>query len=186
MVFIFDWRIRRELDLDPATSDELISPAQLQDRNFVLAPTTGVHADATEYTTSKRVKIHFPDEAEDFLRSRVQMINFWRPIRNTVKNWPLILCDGRTAPLEKLVAVDQVTRQFVGDVLYANHDPSYKWYYQSEMAQEEGVLFKSWDTDDKCSSRVCIHSSACMPSNAVPKLYDPRQSFEARALVFSE
>lgn len=79
-----------------------------------------------------------------------------------MKNWPLILCDGRTAPLENLVAVDQVTRRFVGDVLYANHDPSYKWYYQSGMTQDEGVLFKSWDTDDKCSSRGKTDSISCI------------------------
>ena len=48
--------------------------------------------------------------------------------------------------MDKLVAVDQVTRRFVPDVYYARHDPGYQWYYQSSMGPDESVLFRSWDT----------------------------------------
>lgn len=49
--------------------------------------------------------------------------------------------------LDKLVAVDQLTRRFTADVYYAVYDSNNQWYYQSAMKPSEGVLFKSWDTD---------------------------------------
>lgn len=70
-----------------------------------------------------------------------------------VRNWPLILCDGRTLDMNKLFAVDQIYRRFVGDVYYAAHDDKNKWYFQSSMRSEEGVFFKSWDTAQDVHSR---------------------------------
>ena len=55
--------------------------------------------------------------------------------------------------MENLIAVDQIGRQFVGDIYYAVYDAAYKWYYQSNMGIHEGVLFKSWDTAESVSSK---------------------------------
>ena len=51
--------------------------------------------------------------------------------------------------LNKLVAVDQVSRQLTADIYYAQYDPENRWFYQSRMGPSEGVLFKSWDTAAK-------------------------------------
>lgn len=58
--------------------------------------------------------------------------------------------------MDKLVAVDQVSRNFVGDVFYATYDPENKWYYQSNMGAHEGVLFKSWDTSPRVKSKGMV------------------------------
>ena len=72
---------------------------------------------------------------------------------NEVKNWPLIICDGHTVDINRLFAVDQISRPFVGDVYYASHDPKNQWYYQSSMGSNEAVIFKSWDTAQNVRSR---------------------------------
>ncbi|KAI1137150.1 hypothetical protein F5Y05DRAFT_79894 [Hypoxylon sp. FL0543] len=200
-VFVFNWRLRKEMGEEQM--DHPISPAQIHDTNFVFAPSQTVHSDSTEFTLLKRVKKHLPEEADLLLQGRVQMINFWRPICHEVGNWPLVLCDGRSTPLKNLVAVDQISRRFVGDLYYATYDPGYRWHYLSSMGVGEGVLFKCWDTGNKAPSKgmyarhtvypskyahvwkVCLHSSCDMPKEMLPKVYHPRLSIECRALVFS-
>lgn len=73
--------------------------------------------------------------------------------------------------MDKLVAVDQVSRRVVADVYYAMHDPCYQWYYQSSMGPDEGVLFKSWDNAEKVLARskfqepqILPYISICFPS----------------------
>ncbi|KAI1409003.1 hypothetical protein F5Y13DRAFT_182363 [Hypoxylon sp. FL1857] len=182
-VFVFNWRVRKEVGEEQM--NDPISPAQIQDNSFVFTPSQTVHSDATEFTLKKRVKKHLPEHADNLLKGRVQMINFWRPIHHEVRNWPLIVCDGRSTPLKNLVAVDQIGRRFVGDLYYATYDPGYKWHYMSSMRVDEGVLFKCWDTGNKSPSKVCLHSSCGMPKETLPEAYQPRLSIECRALVFS-
>ncbi|KAF5228607.1 hypothetical protein FAUST_10975 [Fusarium austroamericanum] len=143
-VLVFDWRLRKQMTT--AEANETISPSQLDDRLLLLAPSQTVHSDTTEFSLLKRVKHELPEEADDLLKGRVQLINFWRPLYHEVQNWPLFVCDGQTTPLENLVPVDQVTRSFVGDINYATYSDCYRWYYMSGMRTDEGVLFKSWDT----------------------------------------
>ncbi|OTA64111.1 hypothetical protein K449DRAFT_432627 [Hypoxylon sp. EC38] len=187
-VFIFNWRLRKQLGEEQMNSP--VSPAQIQDKNYVFAPSQTVHTGKLILVSKQRciiltMKLNRCHRVHTSEKSRVQMINFWRPIYHEVKNWPLVVCDGRTAPLEKLVAVDQIGRRFVGDLYYATYDPGYKWYYKSSMGVDEGVLFKCWDTGNKAPSKVCLHSSCDMPKDMLPEAYHPRLSIECRALVFS-
>ncbi|KAI8960372.1 hypothetical protein F5Y11DRAFT_349625 [Daldinia sp. FL1419] len=183
-VFVFDWRIRQQMSTDDA--NKLISPVQIQDRTHILAPSQTVHADTTEFSLLKRVKTELPEEANELLKCRVQMINFWRPLYHEVQNWPLLVCDGKSTPLENLVAVDQIARSFVGDIYYATQTNACKWYYMSGMDINEGVLFKNWDTSNKAKSKLCLHSSCALPPEVLPSNYYPRLSIETRALVFSK
>ncbi|KAK5659825.1 hypothetical protein OQA88_1037 [Cercophora sp. LCS_1] len=161
-VVVFNWRLREQMEQSKRDPNILVSPLELQEPTFALAPSQMVHTaikltkdaqDATEYTLLKRVRKHLGEEAKELLKGRVQIINFWRPIEYTIYNWPLVLCDGRTSPVEKLIAVDQVGRRFVGDIYYAPYDPSFEWYYQSAMSKQEGVIFKNWDTSLSTQSR---------------------------------
>ncbi|KAI0837551.1 hypothetical protein F5Y06DRAFT_270740 [Hypoxylon sp. FL0890] len=182
-VSVFNWRLRKEMGEEQM--DHPISPAQIHDKKFVFAPSQTVHSDATEFTLMKRVKKHLPEQADELLKGRVQMINFWRPVYHEVENWPLIVCDGRSTQLKNLVAVDQISRRFVGDLYYAIYDPGYKWHYMSSMGVGEGVLFKCWDTGNEAPSKVCLHSSGDMLKETLSEVYHPRVSIECRALVFS-
>ncbi|KAL8358302.1 hypothetical protein RB601_009626 [Gaeumannomyces tritici] len=188
-VLLFDWRLRRQMSEEEGNA--LLSANQIQQRSQILAPSQTVHTDVTEFSLLKRVKVELPEEADELVKGRVQMVklpinSFWRPIRHPAHNWPLFVCDGRSVGTGSLVAVDQITRSFVGDIYYAHHDPAFQWYYMSSMGLDEGVLFKSWDTGTTAPSKVCLHSSSALPEHAIPDSQHPRFSIEARAVVFSD
>jgi hypothetical protein len=56
-----------------------------------------------------------PDEADELLKGRVQIINLWRPIRGPLKDSPLAVCDARSVAFEELVPSDLVYRHRVGE-----------------------------------------------------------------------
>ena len=59
-------------------------------------PATRVHVDHTARSGPQRVRDLLPDEAEELLKGRVQVINLWRPIRGPLQDAPLAVCDART------------------------------------------------------------------------------------------
>lgn len=63
-VFIFDHTVRRRVE--GATDIRDGGPRQ---------PATRVHVDQTELSGANRVREHLPDEAEQLLKGRVQVIN---------------------------------------------------------------------------------------------------------------
>src|SRR5258707_2299217 len=56
-------------------------------------PATRVHVDQTDVSGANRVREHLPEEADELLKGRVQVIHLWRPIRGTVRRAALALCD---------------------------------------------------------------------------------------------
>ena len=82
-VFIFDHTTRRHI---PGVEDI---------RTGVRQPVARVHVDHTAKSGPQRVRDLLPDEADDLLRGRVQVINLWRPIRGPLRDSPLAVCDAR-------------------------------------------------------------------------------------------
>ena len=103
-VFIFDHLQRRRV---PGQTDRAAGgPRQ---------PATRVHVDHTARSGPQRVRDLLPDEAEELLKGRVQVINLWRPIRGPLQDAPLAVCDARTVDPEDLVPSDLVYRDRVGE-----------------------------------------------------------------------
>ena len=74
-VHVFDHTVRRRV---PGGEDRRgDAPRQ---------PVPRVHVDHTEQSGPQRVRDLLPDEAEELLRGRVQIINLWRPIRGPLLN----------------------------------------------------------------------------------------------------
>ncbi|BAL75093.1 hypothetical protein S23_18790 [Bradyrhizobium cosmicum] len=71
-------------------------------------PATRVHVDQTAVSGANRVREHLPDEAEELLKGRVQMINLWRPIRGPLRDSPLAMADGTSVAPDDLVASDLI------------------------------------------------------------------------------
>jgi len=66
--------------------------------------------------------------------------------------------------------------------LSSRNTRSHQWYYFPEMARDEVLLFKQWDSDPQLSGRTCFHTAIQDPT--APSAAPPRQSIEARAIVF--
>ncbi|KAI1114086.1 methyltransferase [Nemania sp. NC0429] len=71
------------------------------------APVQQVHVDQTPAAAAARVRRHLPpDEAEELLKHRFQLINVWRPIAHAASDHPLAVIDWRSTRPADFVPVD--------------------------------------------------------------------------------
>ncbi len=170
-VLVFDATVRRRVPgvLD-RTSD---GPRQ---------PVPRVHVDHTERSGPQRVRDLLPDEADDLLRGRVQIINVWRPIRGPLKDTPLAVCDARTVKPEQLIPSDLVYKNRVGETYGVTFDPRHRWFYAPDMEADEALLLKCYDSKTDGRARFAPHTAFTDPTT--PANSPARESIEIRTLVF--
>ncbi|HTV45819.1 MAG TPA: CmcJ/NvfI family oxidoreductase [Stellaceae bacterium] len=170
-VFIFDHLQRRRV---PGQADRAAGgPRQ---------PATRVHVDHTSRSGPQRVRDLLPNDAEELLKGRVQVINLWRPIRGPLQDAPLAVCDARTVDFADLVPSDLVYRERVGETYSVKWNPQHEWYYVPQMRREEALLLKIADTKTDGRARFMPHTSFTDPTT--PPDAFPRESIELRTLVF--
>jgi hypothetical protein len=171
-VFIFDHLQRRRVDGAPRRAPGV--PPQ---------PATRVHVDHTARSGPQRVRDLLPDDAEELLQGRVQVINMWRPIRREpLRDAPLAVCDSRTVDPADLVPSDLVYRHRVGETYSVTYNPAHRWFYAPEMRRDEVLLLKIADTRTDIPARFMPHTSFTDPTT--PPDAPPRESIELRTLVF--
>jgi hypothetical protein len=170
-VLIFDHTVRKRVD--GAADIRGAGPRQ---------PATRVHVDQTLTSGPNRVREHLPDEAEELLKGRVQVINMWRPIRGPVRDAPLAMADGTTVAPSDLVASDLIYPNRRGETYSVKYNPNHRWFYFPEMTADEALLLKCYDSADDGRTRFGPHTAFVDPTT--PKDAAPRESIEIRALVF--
>ena len=171
-VEIFD-HTRRAASLDVQKARTIREPASI------------IHNDYTARSAPQRLRDHFPDapdEAEALLRRRFAIINVWRSIRGTVRNAPLALCDASSVASEDLVSVERQARDRIGEIHQAVYNPAHRWYSFPEMAPNEALLIKTYDSAIDGRARFTIHTSFEDPTAAADA--PPRESLETRCFVF--
>ncbi|WP_247420247.1 CmcJ/NvfI family oxidoreductase, partial [Bradyrhizobium sp. 159] len=124
-VFIFDHTVRKRIE--GAADIRGGGPRQ---------PATRVHVDQTAVSGANRVREHLPDEAEELLKGRVQVINLWRPIRGPLRDSPLAMADGTTVAPDDLVASDLIYPNRRGETYSVRYNPNHRWFYFPEMTSE--------------------------------------------------
>ena len=169
-VLIFDHTVRKRV---PGSEDRVTALRQ---------PVPRVHVDHTEKSGPQRVRDLLPDEAEQLLRGRVQIINLWRPLRGPLLDAPLAVCDASTVKPEQLVPSDLVYQNRVGETYSVTFDPAHRWYYVPKMKADEVLLLKCYDSETDGRARFAPHTAFTDPTT--PPNAPPRESIELRALVF--
>lgn len=169
-VFIFDHTRRRHI---PGTDDR---------RDGVRQPAQRVHVDHTARSGPERVRAWLPHEADALLGGRVQVINLWRPIRVTVRDMPLAVCDAQSVAPQDLVPSDLVYKDRTGETYSVTYNPAHRWYYLSNMTPDEGLLLKCYDSATDGRARFVPHTAFHDPTAPVDA--PPRESIELRTLVF--
>ena len=170
-VFIFDHTLRRRVrGVDDRAPD---APRQ---------PASRVHVDHTAKSGPQRVRDLLPDEAEELLRGRVQVINLWRPIHGPLFDAPLAACDARSVSPGDLVASDLVYRDRVGETYAVTYDPAHRWFYVPAMQPYEALLLKCFDSKSDGRARFAPHTAFDDPT--APADAPARESIEIRTLVF--
>ncbi|MFO1109624.1 MAG: CmcJ/NvfI family oxidoreductase [Bradyrhizobium sp.] len=170
-VFIFDHTLRKRVEGTPDVRDG--GPRQ---------PATRIHVDQTVASGANRVREHLPDEAEELLKGRVQVINLWRPIRGPLRDTPLAMCDGQTVASDDLVASDLIYPDRNGETYAVKYNPRHRWFYFPEMTPDEAILLKCYDSATDGRTRFGPHTAFVDPTT--PPDAPPRESIELRSLVF--
>jgi hypothetical protein len=168
-VFVFDHTVRKRVQ-------------GAADRDGLRQPVARVHVDHTEKSGPQRVRDLIPDEAEELLNGRVQIINLWRPIRGPLLDSPLAVCDARTVKPNELVAADLVYPNRVGETYAVKYNPDHQWFYVPRMTADEILLLKCFDSRTDGRARFAPHSAFIDPTT--PPDAPPRESIELRTLVF--
>ncbi|KAH9823624.1 methyltransferase CmcJ [Teratosphaeria destructans] len=177
-IVVFDWRLRK------ATMNE--KAGRLMDYTDKLqrvGPTPRVHVDCTDAGLMRRIESHCGKKAWKLLRGRVRMINMWRPVGAPIVDCPLALCDGRSYPNEGIVGVNMHKPGFLGVSGAATYREGMKWYYMNRQQDDEPVVFKNFDSDETVTP-LTLHTAFYQSS--IPPHSAPRESIEARALVFTD
>jgi hypothetical protein len=123
-----------------------------------------------------------PEEADELLRGRVQIVNLWRPIKEPLRDSPLAMCDADTLAPEDLIASDLIYPDRRGETYSVNYSASHRWFYFPEMTVDEALLLKCYDSEIDGRARFCPHTAFVDPTT--PPDAPPRESIELRTLVF--
>lgn len=155
-IFIFDHTIRRR---------EKASPRQ---------PVQQVHVDQTPQAAEARVRRHLPEEADELLKRRYQLVNVWRPIENPASDFPLAVVDWRSTSQKDFVKVDllypkradsvlddddrgkekladESTRystegyEVKGETFGVAPNENHRFHYQRDMTTDETMFIKCFD-----------------------------------------
>ena len=145
-------------------------------------PVFRVHNDYTDWSGPRRLRDVLPGEAEALLAQRFAIIQVWRPIQSVLKTNPLAVCDARTVKPGNLIATERRYPERIGETYQVTFDAAHQWYYLPDMRRGEAIVFKVYESATDGRARFTPHTSFADPNT--PPGAPPRQSIEARALVF--
>jgi hypothetical protein len=168
-VHVFDHTLR--------SGDEAEREAKL-----IREPVLSAHNDYTEWSGPNRVRELMGDEADSLLQHRFAIIQVWRAINQPIRSNPLAIADARSVAPEDLLVAERRYPHRVGQTYRLKYSPRHRWFYFPEMRRDEALAFKVFDSEKDGRARFTPHTSFDDPST--PPGAAPRQSIEARALVF--
>ncbi|KXH67268.1 methionine permease [Colletotrichum salicis] len=168
-VFIFDHTIRRQ------------PPGSATRGRAARGPVQRVHIDQPYKAALSRLSHHLPEDADQLLKGRVQIINVWRPIK-TVQRDPLAIAEAGSVSESDLVVTELIYPNRRGETYAVRHNTIHKWYYKDGLTPDEVILIKCFDSKTDGRARRVPHTAFVDPT-ASPDA-PPRENIEVRALVF--
>jgi hypothetical protein len=176
-VFVFDHNVRNQTRAERGESG-------------VREPVDGAHNDYTVSSGPRRVlEILEENDALGLAGKRAALTNVWRPIVGPVQDFPIAICDARTAladdfiptRIEHFLEDNLDSPHLVGEIYNFSHNSGHKWFYVSNMQPHEALLLKCYDSMHDNYACFTGHTGFRNPES--PPDAEPRQSIEARTLV---
>jgi hypothetical protein len=150
-------------------------------------PSFGAHVDYGRRTIEEVTRDTLGADADYWLRKRVVLMNFWRPIK-AVYRTPLALCDAST-----VLASDLNDSEIRGGLdnperpplwgYNLSYNPNHKWYYVAHMQPDEVFAFKLYDSDP---TRPQWTGHTAINDPETPDDAPARESMEVRTISFIE
>jgi hypothetical protein len=170
-----------------------MKPDDITGTDIAISAVPVAHTDRDHITSRACVANQFGADvaAELFAKyRRFAQVNVWRPIGQTIRRWPLLIIDTARVPDWKYedyiapVHIDNDPRVAHGGTLKTHdcvlkHDPRYKYYYASDLAENEALIFSSFDSD---VTKVAPHGAFW--DNNTPDDAPHRRSIEVRTWAF--
>ncbi len=124
-------------------------------------PVKRVHNDFTLLSGSRRARDELTARGEDVsvLSQRFAIVNLWRPIQGPLLSDPLAVCDARTIAPEDWIATDLIYRDRVGETYSVAYNSDHRWFYFPQMARDEALLIKVFDSSDAVPARFSAHTA---------------------------
>jgi hypothetical protein len=122
------------------------------------------------------------EEADSLLQHRFAIIQVWRATNRPIESNPLAVADARSIPAADLLVAERRYPHRVGQTYRLKYSPRHRWFYFPNMRRDEALVFKVYDSEKDGRARFTPHTSFDDPTT--PPGAPPRQSIEARALVF--
>jgi hypothetical protein len=141
-------------------------------------PVTRTHVDQSYTGAELRLRWEFPDEADELVKRRYQIINIWRPIETVLKD-PITVASAESVPDADLVGAEMIEDDFKGESWVVRHNPKHRWFYKYRMTPSDVLLIKCFDSEPSVARRA-LHSAFEDPAHRDKK---SRQSIEVRCLV---
>lgn len=155
---------------------------QVRKRRKTREPAAVIHNDYTDQSAHQRViDLLGARQAREIFTKRFAIVNVWRSVAGTVLRSPMACCDATTISPEDLVASERRARERIGEIELATWNPSHRWYYYPELASNEAILIKTFDSSRAGIATRTIHTSFDDPFS--PATAPPRESIESRLLV---
>ncbi|KAK8157465.1 hypothetical protein IWX90DRAFT_480714 [Phyllosticta citrichinensis] len=174
-VVIFDHTLRRRIpELKGKNPDGREQPAG------------NVHIDQGPIGAVRRVHQHVGYGSDKLLKTRVQIINAWRPLNGPVQDWPLATMDFTTLKTSNIHPGNLYHNRFElrGQSCSISHHPDQRWYYLDSQRNDEMTFIKIWDNKPAVTGKACAHCAFEHP--ATPKDAPLRESMEVRCIVAYE
>ena len=153
-----------------------------REARLIREPVLNAHNDYTEWSGPQRVRDVLPQEAEGLLKKRFAIIQVWRAINRPIRANPLALADASSVAPGDLLVSERRYPNRVGQTYRLKYNPAHRWIYFPELARDEAIVFKVYDSATDGRARFTPHTSFADP--ATPAGAPPRQSIEARLLAF--
>ena len=159
-----------------STSDQIRKERKMREHASV------IHNDYTDASAHKRQKEILGSDYEEFEGCDFAIVNIWRSINGTVRNYPLALCDAQTVSDDDLIPVARISKKRRGEIQFVKYSPDHKWYYFSEMNESEVLVFKTFDSRLDGRARQAIHSA--FEDREAATDAPSRESIESRCFIF--
>jgi hypothetical protein len=172
-VIIFDHTIRAQSNVNVARSEHSTSRR---------APVMNIHCDYTQNSGPLRVRQLLPDEAEALLKRRVAFYNFWKPLKRTVEERPLAMCDVTSSNDDDFITMKLRYRDRDGEIFVMRYSPRHYWWYFPHMTPDHAIMLKTYDSETDGRARFVGHSAFEDPNT--PPNAPMRESIEIRTMAF--
>src|SRR6516162_6828508 len=115
--------------------------------------------------TTRRIRVRCAYRSSCRLRptnsssAGLRSITFRKPLRGTVEEKPLAMCDVTSSTNEDFLTMKLRYRDRDGEIFVLRHSPRHHWWYFPHMTKDQAILLKTYDSETDGRARFIGHNA---------------------------